>query len=139
MPRKKSETVRKGYNKIASIYHEQRNKYKNKPLLKKFSKQLTKGSGIIDFDCGAGIPVAKFLTDEGYNVTGIDFSEDMVKLTRKNVPDAKFKKMDITNMKFKTDSFDGAVSFYFMPSSISQEKNTRASIKTSIRSSNLAL
>jgi ubiquinone/menaquinone biosynthesis C-methylase UbiE len=112
MPAAKSALVRKGYSKIAKAYHKQRGRYESKVLLAKFSKLLPTGSTVIDLGCGAGVPVAKFLVNKKYDITGIDFAEGMVRLAKKNVPKAKFIRMDITKMKFKPNSFDGAVSFY---------------------------
>ncbi len=112
MPRSKSEIVRKGYTKIAKAYNKQRDKYDNDFLLTRLSKQLPKGSKVLDLGCGAGVPVAKFLVKKGYRVIGIDFSKSMIKLARQNVPKAKVLEMDITRMKFKPNSFDSAVSFY---------------------------
>ncbi|MFH1471100.1 MAG: methyltransferase domain-containing protein [Candidatus Micrarchaeota archaeon] len=107
-------TVHKSYDKIAKKYHKQRYKYRSKRLLAKFSRLVPKGARIIDLGCGAGVPVAKFLAGRGCKVTGIDFSSAMLKLARKNVPKARFVKADMTKMKFKPGSFDGAVSFYAM-------------------------
>jgi 2-polyprenyl-3-methyl-5-hydroxy-6-metoxy-1,4-benzoquinol methylase len=107
-----SELVRKGYTKIAEAYHKQRTRYASKTLLNRFSKFIPKKSKILDVGSGAGVPVAKFLSEKGYKVTGIDFAEEMVKLAKKNVPEADFIKMDMTKMKFKPNTFDGAVSFY---------------------------
>jgi ubiquinone/menaquinone biosynthesis C-methylase UbiE len=112
MPARKSELVRIGYTKIAEKYHRQRNRYASRTLLQKFARLLPKGSRVLDLGCGAGVPVDEFLADRGYNVTGIDFAEGMLKLARKNVPNASFRKMDITKMKFTANSFGGAVSFY---------------------------
>jgi len=108
----KSELVRKGYTKIAAVYNKQRGRYASEALLRKFSKFIPKNSKVLDVGSGAGIPVAKFLSKKGYNVWGIDFAEGMVKLAKKNVPEAKFIKMDMTKIKFKLNTFDGAVSFY---------------------------
>lgn len=107
-----SSIVKKGYTKIAQAYHKQRDRYVNDTLLKKFAKNVEKGSKVLDLGCGAGVPVAKFLSRNGYKVTGVDFAEGMIKLARKNVPNAKFIRMDMTKMKFPANSFDGAVSFY---------------------------
>lgn len=112
MSNKNSEIVRKGYNKIAEKYSKQRKIYQSKPLLLKFLRYLPKSSKVLDLGCGAGIPVSKFLADKGCKVVGIDFSDGMLKLARKNVHAAGFIKMNITKMKFKENSFDGAVSFY---------------------------
>ncbi|HLC59962.1 MAG TPA: class I SAM-dependent methyltransferase [Candidatus Nanoarchaeia archaeon] len=112
MPNKNSELVRKGYNKIAEKYNKQRKIYQSKPLLLKFLKYIPKNAKVLDLGCGTGISVAKFLDGKDCKVTGIDFSDGMLELARKNVPKAKFIKMDITKMKFKKNSFDGTVSFY---------------------------
>ena len=112
MTNQQSEIVRKGYNKIAEIYDKQRKIYQSKGLLLRFLKYIPKNSFVLDLGCGAGTPVTKFLADNKCKVLGIDFSDGMLKLARKNVKKAKFIKMDITKMKFKENSFDGAVSFY---------------------------
>ncbi len=108
----KSEVVKKGYNKIAKKYHDQRGTYPSKKILSKFLKNMKKGAEVLDIGCGAGVPVSRVLVKNRYKVTGIDFSESMVKLARNNVPQAKFIKMDMTKLKFIKNSFDGAVSFY---------------------------
>jgi len=107
-----SKIVRSGYSKIALKYHKQRERYPNSNLISKFTRLVPKDSRILDLGCGAGVPISKFLAGNGYKVTSVDFADGMLKLARKNVPKARFIKMDITNLKFKPDSFDGAVSFY---------------------------
>ncbi len=111
-PEKESKIVSSGYTKIAEKYQKQRNLYDNKSLLLKFTKLMPKNSRVIDLGCGAAIPVTRFLSDKGFKMTGMDFSEGMLKLARRNVPNARFIKMDIAGMKLKPNSFDGAVSFY---------------------------
>src|SRR3989338_7221214 len=110
--RQKSQIVKEGYTKIAEKYHNQRNIFPNKNLLLKFIKHLPKNSRVLDLGCGAGVPVSKFLVDNGHKVTGIDFADGMLRLARKNVLKARFLKMDITKLNFNSNSFDGAVSFY---------------------------
>jgi ubiquinone/menaquinone biosynthesis C-methylase UbiE len=110
--KEKSEIVRKGYDRIARTYHEQRGRYPDKRLLAMISSRLKKGSSVLDLGCGAGVPVARYLVKKGFRVTGIDFSPSMVRFARRNVPKARFILMDITKMRFKPDSFNGAVSFY---------------------------
>lgn len=100
------------YSRIALKYHKQRGKYPNIKLISKFTRRIPKASKILDLGCGAGVPVSKFLANKGYKIIGVDFADGMLKLARKNVPKAKFIKMDITDLKFKSNSFDGAVSFY---------------------------
>jgi ubiquinone/menaquinone biosynthesis C-methylase UbiE len=73
---------------------------------------LPRNAKVLDVGCGAGIPVAKFLVDSGFEVVGIDFSEKMLRLARKNVPQATFIKKDVTRLDFADDSFDGLTAFY---------------------------
>ena len=87
-------------------------------------KKFPKNSRILDLGSGSGVPVARFLATKGYKVIGIDFADGMIKLARKNVPKARFVRMDITKMKFKPKSFDGAVSFYAMIH-VPREKHAR--------------
>ena len=109
---KKADIVKKGYARIAEKYAKQRHIYPNKSLLAKFTRCVPKKSRVLDLGCGAGMPIAKYLCDKGYNVTGIDLADGMVRLARKNVRKAKFMKMDMTRMVFPSNHFDAAVSFY---------------------------
>lgn len=109
----KQALVKKGYEKLAVRYDAQRNLYANRRLLKRFVKTLNRKKGrILDLGCGAGVPVARFLVQEGFSVTGIDIAPNMLRLARKNVPRATFRKMDMTAMNFARAKFDGAVAFY---------------------------
>jgi ubiquinone/menaquinone biosynthesis C-methylase UbiE len=66
----------------------------------------------LDVGCGAGVPVAKTLVESGFDVTGLDFSQGMLKLARENVPKARFIKEDMSALSFRKDSFDGLVAFF---------------------------
>jgi len=104
--------VRDGYNKIASLYHAKRGEFENRPELEEFIKALPDSARILDAGCGAGVPVARFLADKKFRVVGIDMSEAMISLARKNVPDALFVKMNMLRMGFAPESFDGIISCY---------------------------
>ncbi len=45
---------------------------------------------VVDLGCGSGI-LARAMTEAGYQVLGIDLSEDMVALARAEAPDAEFR------------------------------------------------
>ena len=104
--------VEKGYDEIAKRYHEWRQKFDNSEQFNEFSKCLPKKAKVLDLGCGAGIPVAKFLIEKGYDVTGVDISLGMIKLAKKNVPKAKFIKISMTEMDFKENYFDGLIAVY---------------------------
>jgi len=107
-----SKLVEQGYNKIAEEYYTHRdlNKFNNE--LEEFASLLPENAHILDVGCGAGIPTAKFLTKKGIKVTGIDLSDKMLSLARVNVTNAEFIKMDMNELEFKENSFDGIISVY---------------------------
>jgi len=110
--REKGETVRKGYDKLAERYKIIRGAFDNTKELDKFASLLLKDAKVLDVGCGDGVPVAQFLAECGFDVTGIDFSRNMLKFARKNVPKARFVLKDMARLDFETGSFDGLTAFY---------------------------
>jgi SAM-dependent methyltransferase len=89
---------------------------KNKGYLKMFNlfcKKLPKNGIVLDLGCGPGIPITKELIKRRFLVTGIDLSDKMIKLARKNAPNAKYQCISMTSIKFN-DKFDGIISSYSM-------------------------
>jgi len=106
------DTVRKGYDSIADDYLATRTKKSSDvALLDDFAKHLQPNARVLDAGCGAGVPVAKILSEQ-FAVTGVDFSEKQVELAKKNVPNATFVCQDMTQLDFPADTFDGICSFY---------------------------
>jgi ubiquinone/menaquinone biosynthesis C-methylase UbiE len=108
----KEEIVRKGYDRIAEKYHTIRQAFDSKEELGEFASLLPKNAKVLDVGCGAGVPVAKFLAECRFDVTGIDFSKNVLKLASRNVPKARFVLKDMTKLDFEADSFDGLTAFY---------------------------
>lgn len=102
--------VERGYDEIAEEYL----KSKDESTLifaKKLEEQLEPGSKILDAGCGAGIPIAKYLSEK-FQVQGIDISSKQVKLAKKLVPGAEFKKADMSDPGFENETFDGIICLY---------------------------
>ena len=78
--------VRKGYDGIAREYHASRSRFDHGKELQEFAGLLPVNARVADVGCGAGVPVVKFLVESGFDVVGIDFSENMLRLARENVP-----------------------------------------------------
>jgi len=106
------EMVMKGYNTIANDYYTHRDLNKFNSELDEFTNLVPKGGKVLDVGCGAGIPTAKYLVNKGLKLTGIDISETMLKMARKNVPDAEFIQKDMTQLDFDDNTFDGIISVY---------------------------
>jgi len=103
---------KKAWDNIAETYDDRQ----ISPLsnrFKEFIESLPENGSILDLGCGTGIPYARFMVDNGFRVTGIDLSEGMVRVASRNVPDAHFLQMSMTEMPFK-DEFDGAISSFSM-------------------------
>jgi ubiquinone/menaquinone biosynthesis C-methylase UbiE len=73
---------------------------------------LPPGGDVLDVGCGAGVPVARFLVRAGFKVTGVDVSSSMLALARVHVQEASFVKMDMRQLEFAADCFDGICAFY---------------------------
>ena len=104
--------VRDGYEKIADEYLSTRGESpEGAALLQDFMSRLSPGASILDAGCGSGVPIARLLS-KSFNVTGVDFSEEQVKLARKLVPEATFHCQDMTALTFPEKTFDGICSYY---------------------------
>lgn len=66
------------------------------------------GSTVLDICCGHGAMTAK-LCDAGCQVTGLDFSEEMLTHARSIAPSATLKNGDAQDLPFEDQSFDAAV------------------------------
>ena len=101
------------YNGIANKYY---NLYKNDESDFKYFDMFLKECGpkIIDLGCGMG-HYSKYMHSKGFEVTGVDFSEGMIDIAKKNNPDIDFVVSDIFDLKTLGDKkFDGVVLAYVL-------------------------
>lgn len=108
------EIVRAGYSKIALAYRAARTSdSRDIQLLHLLLERLPQGAMVLDAGCGSGYPVAQFLAGH-FQVTGIDFAEEQIRLAKRTVPGATFIYGDITRLPFRDRGFDSVVSYYAM-------------------------
>lgn len=108
----RKDVVRTGYDAIASQYLAARHAHPLQvSLLEDFAGRLPKGARVLDAGCGAGDPVARTLS-ERFAVTGVDISEEQIRLARQIVPQATFLCQDMTALDFPDESFEGICSLY---------------------------
>lgn len=74
-----------------------------------FKKLLPSGK-MLDLGCGFGRDSSLFVP-AGYDYTGIDLSDGMLVEANKKFPQTKFIKMDLCNLNFENNTFDGIWSF----------------------------
>ena len=107
------ETVARGYDEIADRYLAwSTDSSVRLRWLTALRAALPSAARILDLGCGPGVPVARWLVDAGYDVTGIDGSRAQIERARRNVPEATFRVGDMTTVDTEPGSFDGVVAMY---------------------------
>lgn len=106
------EVVKSGYDRLGNRYNIDREKADNQKEVDAFTSMLPDKGKVLDAGSGTGIPIAKYLVKNGFRVTGIDFSDTMIDVAQKNVPEATFIRMNMTSIDFPPESFDGIISTY---------------------------
>jgi cyclopropane fatty-acyl-phospholipid synthase-like methyltransferase len=92
-------------NKRAEDYIENVLRYVDRIL-----EGLPAGAKVLDLGCGTGEPVAKYVVERGFRVTGVDESKQMLKFARQTVPEAELIHADMVSVEL-VDTFDAAVAW----------------------------
>ena len=92
------------YEKIAKAYAKVFNKLSDH--IDEFLRLIPEKGRILDAGCGIGTDSA-YIKSRGFNVIGIDLSKEMLKLAKQKFPEINFKLMDIRELHFQPNSFDG--------------------------------
>lgn len=67
------------------------------------------GIKVLDVGCGNGRD-CKYISQKGFDINGIDLSVGMLEIAKEKVPNGKFEIMDITNITYPDNSYDGIIS-----------------------------
>lgn len=68
-----------------------------------------KGIKVLDVGCGNGKD-CKYISQKGLDINGIDLSARMLEIAKTRVPSGEFELMDITNITYPDNSYDGIIS-----------------------------
>jgi cyclopropane fatty-acyl-phospholipid synthase-like methyltransferase len=72
------------YERFAEEYDRERTRgLMERGYLGELTTRLKDGASVLDLGCGAGEPIAQFLVNRGYDVTGIDAAPAMIALCRR--------------------------------------------------------
>ncbi|EZQ06568.1 MULTISPECIES: class I SAM-dependent methyltransferase [Acidianus] len=97
-------------------------------------KKYNLGNKVLDVPCGVG-RVSYFLSKIGYDITGVDISEKMISLSKKNVEKGKFLRGDMRSLKsvIGNEKFDIVINIFNSLGFLSEEDDLQIldSIKNS--------
>ncbi len=110
--------VKKLYDTVAKEYAEtfsgeHKKKPKDQAILKRFSQEIGDRRPVWDFGCGPG-QTTKYLKNLGIEISGLDLSEKILEQARTIRPGINFRKGNILELEFDSDSIGGVVAFYAM-------------------------
>ena len=107
------------HERIASLYEEnaaawdrQRGRdLHERPWLDRFTALLPDGGSILDLGCGSGEPVARYLIERGFALTGLDASETLIGLCRERFPGQEWIVADMRSLDLGRP-FDGILAWH---------------------------
>jgi cyclopropane fatty-acyl-phospholipid synthase-like methyltransferase len=105
--------LREIYDEFADTYEENRGLFDMTEVLNSFYTCLGPGKGReLDLGCGAGEPFPRFFIDKGWTVIGVDFSQRMLELASKYVPEMDTILADMCEVEFKSCRFKAITVIY---------------------------
>jgi len=101
-----TEITIKSYNKTAQQYAQNVANLQKTNYIASFASLLPANAFVLDMACGSGRD-ARIFSEKGFSVTGVDLSEEMLKIATQTCPESKFRLMDIRQLDFDNQYFDG--------------------------------
>ncbi|WP_125608208.1 class I SAM-dependent methyltransferase [Lapidilactobacillus bayanensis] len=98
------------YDAISAQWAARRHNAPPDPLVVQFAQQLAANATVLDLGCGTGEPNDRFLIEQGFKLTGVDFSAAMIKRARKNIPEGVFHQQNFLDFVPQTQ-FAGVLAF----------------------------
>lgn len=118
-----AENIIEIYKKHARAWTELRGEFLyEKAWLDRFLALIPAHSHILDLGCGTAKPIAAYLIEQTYAVTGIDGSEVMIEMARQNFPNHTWILADMrtVNLDHKFDAILAWDSFFTLHHKISE-------------------
>jgi ubiquinone/menaquinone biosynthesis C-methylase UbiE len=110
-PRKR--TVQAGYDELAPRFGAWMSRVEGDPwerFLEEMAGRLAPGARVLDLGCGNGEKTSRLAGR--FDLTGVDISEEQLRLARAEVPNATFVQGDFAELDFPEQSFDAVTAFY---------------------------
>jgi len=112
----KTSDLQKTYDRVAEEYvrrilDELKDKPLDRQLLNRFAVAVRERGTVADLGCGPG-QVARYLTDQGVNVIGVDLSPQMVEQARRLNPTIEFQQGNMLALDAGDEAWAGITAFY---------------------------
>lgn len=99
------------YDLIAKDFEKDRNKtLREKKYLDLLVSNLPPAAHILDIGCGMAEPIAKYLIEKGFIVTGIDASKELLALCKKKFPQMEWFYGDMRSIQLD-EKYDALIAF----------------------------
>ena len=106
-------SLRDIFDRFAGAYEANRGHFDMAEVLGPFFAGLDKPKGrLLDLGCGAGEPFPRFFLDRGWEVCGVDFSPNMLRLAARYAPGMRTLCADMLDVAFDPASFDALTCIY---------------------------
>ncbi|MEM9664831.1 MAG: class I SAM-dependent methyltransferase [Bacteroidota bacterium] len=99
------------YDQIAAWYGRTRSRTIGIAALAELAASLTPGARVLDLGCGDGLPLSRFLVQEGFDVVGLDSSAEMVHRFRGHLPGVAVRCESAEDAYFAEGSFEAVVAW----------------------------
>ncbi len=107
-----NENEGKNYDKIAVEFAKMRDSfYKEQKYIDIFLENLQPQSEILDVGCGSGYPIASYLIEKGFKVTGMDASKELLEIAKSNCPSMICKYGDMRTIEID-EKYDGIIEWW---------------------------
>jgi cyclopropane fatty-acyl-phospholipid synthase-like methyltransferase len=78
--------------------------------LDRFRATSAPGAAVLDIGCGSGDPIARYLIEQGYALTGIDSSSAMIAICQHKFPLSRWQVADMRSLSLGV-AFDGVIAW----------------------------
>lgn len=78
--------------------------------IERMARDLAPGGRILDLGCGGGEPIARFLIDRGFALTGVDLAASAILIAQTRFPHERWIKADMRTVVLE-DGFDGVIAW----------------------------
>jgi len=99
------------YQHHASTFDRDRNRTLfEKEWLDRFRALIPDGGALLDLGCGVGEPIARYLIEAGYSLTGVDSAPSMIAMCRERFPAQTWRVADMRELALAR-TFDGIIAW----------------------------